>query len=148
MVKKTNPYTGEIEKAYDMSYAGVMIAQFGYMSGLTPVKWTYRKDSPGEAEAKRVSATAATPTGRFSHNGVTYKLTNTGNDTELEEYKEYRAKYINEYLNKLINSSGYERLSDTQKAEAIKKVYSRGSEYAKTQWIKNNTKATKEKYKI
>ena len=141
---KTNPYTGEAEKAYDLSYMGVMMAQFGYMSGLTPVKWTYRKDSAGEAEAKKVGATAATPTGRFSENNKTYKVTGK----ELEEYKAYRAKYIQKYLDKLVSGSSYKSLSDKDKQKAIKDVYSRGSDYAKTQWIKNNSKSTKEKYII
>ena len=137
---KINAYTGKPEKRYDLPGWVIAIAELSALA--IPVKWTYRKESAGEAEAKRVEATTTGASGKFKYRGDEIKLTGK----ELTEFKIYRAEYIKEKLNDLINTSAYKKANDEKKKNLIKNLYSKASDYAKKIWLSNNSKSTIEKY--
>ena len=138
---KIDPYTGETVKRGDAGYFGTMVTEFLYL--ISGAKIVYRNTTSIEAETKRLNVESSGASGRFSYKGKTYNLKKDYNQAELTEFKIYRGKYINDKLNKLLQSTSYKRATDKKKKELIKEVYNKASEYAKITWIKNNKKLLK-----
>ena len=70
----------------------------------------------------------------LTYNNENYNLT----PEERARYQKTMGKYVNSTVEKLLNNSNYERLTDIEKTEIVNQIVSDGNEYAKEEYAKNN----------
>lgn len=124
---KIDPYTGEVIRrstTTDSALSGVLWEIF---NALSPIYVFYRKPTAIESEAKRLNVETTGATGNFSINTEKYKL----EGKELTDFSVTRAKYINDNMNKLINSATYKKMDDEERRSEVRKIYDSATEAAK-----------------
>lgn len=70
----------------------------------------------------------------LTYNNENYNLT----PEERARYQKTMGKYVNSTVEKLLNNSNYEKLTDIEKTEIVNQIVSDGNEYAKEEYAKNN----------
>lgn len=70
----------------------------------------------------------------LTYNNENYNLT----PEEKARYQKTMGKYVNSTVEKLLNNSNYEKLTDIEKTEIVNQIVSDGNEYAKEEYAKNN----------
>jgi hypothetical protein len=137
---KIDPYTGEPKKYYDSGWL------IGLADWLLPIGLHVSEKSNFEMEAEKFGAETTGLSGTFKINDTTIKL--TGKDKE--KYAAYKAKYINERFDKIVNGNEkvtikdektgkyktvkYSALTKEEKQRVLKNLYSTGSTITKIQY--------------
>lgn len=140
---KINPYTGEPEKYYE---SGILEGIYNLIS---PIAVRVDVMSNFEREATRLGATTTGTSGNFTINGADY----TASGKLKEQLGVFRADYINNEFDKIVNgrqtvtvededgnyiTTTYDKLTDKQKTNVIKRLYTKASDVTKIQyWLSN-----------
>lgn len=143
---KINPYTGEPEKYYE---SGILE---GIYNLLSPIAVRVDVMSNFEREATRLGATTTGTSGNFTINGTDY----SASGKLKEQLGVFRADYINNEFDKIVNgrqtvtvededgnyiTTTYDKLTDKQKTNVIKRLYTKASEVTKIQyWLSGGSK--------
>lgn len=142
---KIDPYTGEVDRAYNSIFAAVL-------NRWLPVTVSVGKKDSVRLEAQALGATTTTATSKFVINDKDYTLSGA----EKQQFQSNRARYINTLITDFTKNKTkirvqqedgsykeltYSQMTDEEKQTAFKSYYSKATNYAKIKyWVSSGHK--------
>lgn len=135
--KKINPYTGEF-----LTNTGSQNVFFNIMEAISPLDFKTTTKSKTQKEAERLGTESSGLTGKFKINDKEY-------DIDKVTYSKYRATYIQNTFDNIINgkqkvtvedengkriTTTYDKLTDKQKKNVLSRLYTEATNITKIKW--------------
>ena len=135
--KKINPYTGEF-----LTNTGSQNVFFNIMEAISPLDFKTTTKSKTQKEAERLGTESSGLTGKFKINDKEY-------DIDKVTYSKYRATYIQNTFDDIINgkqkvtvedengkriTTTYDKLTDKQKKNVLSRLYTEATNITKIKW--------------
>ena len=135
--KKINPYTGEF-----LTNTGSQNVFFNFMEAISPLDFKTTTKSKTQKEAERLGTESSGLTGKFKINDKEY-------DIDKVTYSKYRATYIQNTFDNIINgkqkvtvedengkriTTTYDKLTDKQKKNVLSRLYTEATNITKIKW--------------
>ena len=135
--KKINPYTGEF-----LTNTGSKNVFFNIMEAISPLDFKTTTKSKTQKEAERLGTESSGLTGKFKINDKEY-------DIDKVTYSKYRATYIQNTFDNIINgkqkvtvedddgkriTTTYDKLTDKQKKNVLSRLYTEATNITKIKW--------------
>lgn len=135
--KKINPYTGEF-----LTNTGSQNVFFNFMEAISPLDFKTTTKSKTQKEAERLGTESSGLTGKFKVNDKEY-------DIDKVTYSKYRATYIQNTFDNIINgkqkvtvedengkriTTTYDKLTDKQKKNVLSRLYTEATNITKIKW--------------